>query len=343
MPLIKLEGIDVSYDGKRKVLDQLNLEIEKGELVSLLGPSGCGKTTTLRVIAGLVAPDQGKFMLEGKDYTNLPIHKRAFGIVFQSYALFPHLTVEENIAFGLKMRRLPKSEIANKVQRILQTVDLEHLGKRFPRELSGGQRQRVALGRALVVEPELLLLDEPLSNLDAKLRVKMRMEIRELQQKLKITTLFVTHDQEECFSISDRVAVMNGGIVEQYEKPEVLYKRPATEFVARFVGFENFLKLKYTEGAFYAGNHRFLVSNPSERQNPIGAIRPEDVEITAGAQAGENEVAGRVLVRTFLGKGYQYKIDTPLGEIVANDSGARVYEAEDHVLLHFPPEALVIV
>ena len=219
MSFIQLKNIDVAYDGKKKILNNLCLDIEEGKLISLLGPSGCGKTTTLRVIAGFIEPNGGSFLLNGKDFTKVPIHKRNFGIVFQSYALFPHLTVEENVAFGLKMRKMPQQEIAPKVQEILATVDLADLGKRYPRELSGGQRQRVALARALVVQPELLLLDEPLSNLDAKLRLKMRVEIRELQQKLKITTVFVTHDQEECFSISDKVAVMNGGIIEQYDTP----------------------------------------------------------------------------------------------------------------------------
>lgn len=203
MDLIKLENIDVSYDGKNNILENLNLKIKKGELVSLLGPSGCGKTTTLRVVAGFIEPTGGKVMLDNEDYTKMPVHKRNFGLVFQSYALFPHLTVEENVAFGLKMKKMSKDEINKKVSEMLEVVDMSHLAKRYPKELSGGQRQRVAIARALVIEPSLLLLDEPLSNLDAKLRLKMRVEIRKLQQKLGITTLFVTHDQEECFSISD--------------------------------------------------------------------------------------------------------------------------------------------
>ena len=243
MDLIKLQNINVSYDKKNNILENLNLNIKKGELVSLLGPSGCGKTTTLRVVAGFIEPTAGNFYLGDEDYTKIPVHNRNFGLVFQSYALFPHLTVEENVAFGLKMKKAPKDEINKKVADILETVDMSHLAKRYPKELSGGQRQRVAIARALVIEPSLLLLDEPLSNLDAKLRLKMRVEIRKLQQKLGITTLFVTHDQEECFSISDKVAVLNKGVIEQFDTPENIYSNPATEFVARFVGFENFIDL----------------------------------------------------------------------------------------------------
>jgi len=345
MSFIELNEIDVSYDGKKKVLDHLNLEIEKGQFVSLLGPSGCGKTTTLRVIAGFITPGHGTFCLNGRDYTNIPTHKREFGVVFQSYALFPHMTVAENVAFGLKMRKIPKREIKEKVEEILRTVDLTEYAGRFPKELSGGQRQRVALARALVIEPELLLLDEPLSNLDAKLRLKMRMEIRELQQKLKITTIFVTHDQEECFSISDKVAVMNGGIIEQYDSPEVIYTRPLTEFVARFVGFENFFDLAEKDGEFYVDNIKLKIAHaaPGNGAKRRGTIRPEDVIITDADKGGENILNGVVLVRTFLGKSYQYKVETSLGSFIVNGPNTAVYEVGDEVTLYFPPDKLVVV
>ena len=255
MAFMTLEKIGVSYDKKKQILKGLDLSVEKGELVSLLGPSGCGKTTTLRVVAGFIEPGEGTFTLDGEDMTKVPVHKRNFGIVFQSYALFPHLTVYDNVAFGLRTRKMDKEQIDRKVKEILEVCGLTELSGRSPREMSGGQRQRVALARALVIEPKLLLLDEPLSNLDAKLRISMRVEIKRLQKKLGITTLFVTHDQEECFSISDKVAVMNGGIIEQYDTPEQIYRQPATEFVARFIGFENFLNLKDVgmEGILQAG------------------------------------------------------------------------------------------
>ena len=237
MDLINLQNINVSYDKKNNILENLNLKVKKGELVSLLGPSGCGKTTTLRVVAGFIEPTAGKFLLGDEDYTNIPVHNRNFGLVFQSYALFPHLTVEENVAFGLKMKKMSKEEIRKKVDDILKVVDMSHLSKRYPKELSGGQRQRVAIARALVIEPSLLLLDEPLSNLDAKLRLKMRVEIRKLQQKLGITTLFVTHDQEECFSISDKVAVLNKGVIEQFDTPENIYSNPSNRVCCKICRF----------------------------------------------------------------------------------------------------------
>lgn len=344
MSFIELKSIDVSYDGKKKILDHFNLSIEKGQLVSLLGPSGCGKTTTLRVVAGFISPTNGTFQLNNRNYTNIPTHKREFGIVFQSYALFPHMTVAENVGFGLKMRNAAKQEIEKKVAEILKTVDMEGYEKRFPKELSGGQKQRVALARALVVEPELLLLDEPLSNLDAKLRVKMRMEIRELQQKLKITTIFVTHDQEECFSISDKVAVMNGGLVEQYDTPETIYARPSTEFVARFVGFENFFTLEKREERFFANDMELHIRQvPGDgKAFSKGSIRPEDVVISDGKE-DFNTLEGTVQVRTYLGKSYQYKVKTGLGNFIVDSPGSTLYEVGEKLVLYFPPDKLILV
>ena len=254
MSKVTLNDINVSYDGKTQILKGLNLEIGEGELVSLLGPSGCGKTTTLRVIAGFIIPSSGQLFVDTEEMTKVPVHKRNFGLVFQSYALFPHLSVYENVAFGLKLRKMEKAEMDRKIKEILEVCDLTEYAQRFPKQLSGGQRQRVALARALVIEPRLLLLDEPLSNLDAKLRLNMRVEIKRLQKKLGITTVFVTHDQEECFSISDKVAVMNGGVIEQFGTPEEIYSRPKTEFVARFIGFENFIQLRKTQENTYRAN-----------------------------------------------------------------------------------------
>lgn len=343
MDLINLQNINVSYDKKNNILENLNLKVKKGELVSLLGPSGCGKTTTLRVVAGFIEPTAGKFLLGDKDYTNIPVHNRNFGLVFQSYALFPHLTVEENVAFGLKMKKMTKDEIKSKVDEILKTVDMDHLAKRYPKELSGGQRQRVAIARALVIEPSLLLLDEPLSNLDAKLRLKMRVEIRKLQQKLGITTLFVTHDQEECFSISDKVAVLNKGVIEQFDTPENIYSNPATEFVARFVGFENFIDLKKSSKNTYVSksNVEFSVDRSKDKEEVKATIRPDDIKIVE--ENLENTVEGIVEVRTFLGKAYQYDVKTEIGNLTVNSENTDVYEKGNKIKLHLPSSKIVLL
>ncbi|MBO3445128.1 ABC transporter ATP-binding protein [Clostridium sp. CCUG 7971] len=343
MDLIKLQHINVSYDKKNNILENLNLNVKKGELVSLLGPSGCGKTTTLRVVAGFIEPTAGKFLLEDKDYTKIPVHERNFGLVFQSYALFPHLTVEENVAFGLNMKKVPKDEIKVKVADILETVDMSHLAKRYPKELSGGQRQRVAIARALVIEPSLLLLDEPLSNLDAKLRLKMRVEIRKLQQKLGITTLFVTHDQEECFSISDRVAVLNKGVIEQFDTPENIYSNPATEFVARFVGFENFIDLKKISDNTYVNESgvKFKVDRDKDKTQVKATIRPDDIKIVD--EELENTIEGTIEIRTFLGKAYQYDVKTSMGSIIVNSENSVIYEKGNKVRLQLPSNKIVIL
>lgn len=219
----------------------VNLEIEKGELVTLLGPSGCGKTTTLRMIAGFEFPTSGEIILDGQQINSLPPHKRDMSMVFQSYAIFPHLTVYENIAYGLNVQRLPKPEITERVNRVLDLVHLEGYGHRAPTQLSGGQQQRVALARALVMEPKVLLMDEPLSNLDAKLREEMRTEIRRIQKELNITSVYVTHDQIEAMTLSDRIVVMNLGVIEQIGTPVEMYRFPNSHFVANFIGRANFV------------------------------------------------------------------------------------------------------
>lgn len=348
MALVNLENVRVSYDGKTDILKKLNLDIEKGQLVSLLGPSGCGKTTTLRVIAGFIEPGEGNFIFNDKNYTDLPVYKRNFGLVFQNYALFPHLNVFENVAFGLKLKKIKKAEIKEAVERILEVVDLKDYSSRYPKELSGGQKQRVALARALVIKPDLLLLDEPLSNLDAKLRLKMRVEIRKIQQKLGITTVFVTHDQEECFSISDKVAVMNKGIVEQYDTPENIYSHPETEFVARFVGFENFIDFrKHEKDVFETSSGISLRIDNVEEVDAAqvkGAIRPEDIELLSDEnESGTNIIEGIIEIRTFLGKGYQYSIDTKLGQLIVNSSKEHIYNQGDKVRLFLPSNKLILV
>lgn len=352
MAFMTLKDIDVFYDKKKQVLKGLDLSVEKGELVSLLGPSGCGKTTTLRVVAGFIEPQAGVFTLDGTDLTKVPVHKRNFGLVFQSYALFPHLSVYDNVAFGLKIRKLDKSEIDRRVKNILEVCGLTEFAGRFPQQMSGGQRQRVALARALVIEPKLLLLDEPLSNLDAKLRVNMRVEIKRIQKQLGITTLFVTHDQEECFSISDKVAVMNQGVIEQYGSPESIYRRPATEFVARFIGFENFLNFR-KEGDIYKTETgaEFAVkpsgetargNGSSQSGGLIGTIRPEDIELDREGRT-RNVLDGTIGVRTFLGKSYQYEVDTAAGKLLVNMRTEEVYREGDHVRLYLPEEKVILV
>lgn len=358
MSLLSLKDLKVSY-GDNTVLENMNLSIEEGELVSLLGPSGCGKTTTLRTIAGFLQASNGQFLFNGKDYTKIPVHKRNFGFVFQSYALFPHMSVAENVKFGLKLRKVDKTEASKRVEEMLEIVDLKEYAKKFPAELSGGQKQRVALARALVIKPDLLLFDEPLSNLDAKLRVKMRVEIRKIQQELKITSVYVTHDQEECFSISDKVAIMNNGIIEQMNSPENIYKAPASEFVAKFVGFENFIDLKvntsFGDRNVYEANNgcSFEVKTESVKKGLKvckGAIRPEEIKIVDGGEREsvsvgiqENMIDGTVGISTFLGKEYQYVVDTKIGQLIVNsDAGNRHFKGEK-VLLNLPKEKIILV
>ena len=342
MSLIELQNVSAGY-GKNVILKDFCINIEEGKLVSLLGPSGCGKTTTLRTMAGFIDVLSGKFLFDGKDFSRVPIHKRGFGYVFQSYALFPHLNVFENVAFGLKERKTDKKENQRRVMEMLERVNLNGFEKRLPAEMSGGQRQRVALARALVLQPKLLLLDEPLSNLDAKLRVEMRVEIRRLQQETGITTVYVTHDQEECFSISDQVAIMNGGKIQQMDAPETIYSHPANEFTARFVGFENFIPLKW-DGSEYR-----TVSGGEFHQPYAGvadikaACRPEDIAMEAGMHPGERRLHGHVLVRTFLGKQLQYLVETPEGNFLVNTQITDRYEIGDQVTLFFAPEKTISV
>lgn len=239
--ILQLKDIRKSFDGT-EVLEKLNLDVHRAEFITLLGSSGCGKTTTLRIIAGLESPDSGSVILEGQDITELEPNKRNINTVFQSYALFPHMNVEQNVGYGLKIKKVPKNEIAQKVQEMLKLVQLEEYGKRMPDQLSGGQRQRIAIARALVNEPKVLLLDEPLGALDLKLRRQMQLELKRLQKQLGITFIYITHDQEEAINMSDRIAVMNRGVLEQVGTPNEIYYHPRTSYVADFVGNANILR-----------------------------------------------------------------------------------------------------
>jgi putative spermidine/putrescine transport system ATP-binding protein len=352
MAMLTLENVAVSYD-QQYILKDFNLSVEKGSLISLLGPSGCGKTTTLRLIAGFLEAKEGRFALNGKDYTHVPVNKRNFGFVFQSYALFPHLSVYDNVAFGLRLRKVNKTDIDRRVRRMLDIVNLSGFEMRYPKELSGGQRQRVAIARALVIEPDLLLFDEPLSNLDANLRVNMRVEIRRIQQELGITTVYVSHDQEECFSISDQVAVMNKGVIEQLDKPSTIFKYPTTEFVARFIGFNNFITFDQRHDnldliELKAKGHSFRAIQGEGRgaqKGLKGAIRPDDLKLGTADELTEthNLLQGRVKVSTFLGRSYQYVIETDLGDFTVNKEMEQPYISGQEVRVHFPVEKLIVV
>lgn len=349
MAFVELNNIGVSYDKKdHYVLEDLSIEIQEGELLSLLGPSGCGKTTTLRVIAGLINPQKGQFILDGEDMTDVPVHKRGFGMVFQSYALFPHLNIFDNVAFGLKAQKVSSDVIAEKVQRFIDICGLKGFEHRFPKQLSGGQRQRVALARALVLEPKLLLLDEPLSNLDAKLRVSMRQEIRRIQQQLGITTIFVTHDQEECFSISDKVAIMNQGVIEQFNRPEDIYRHPKNHFVADFIGFENFISVKKQADTFVDGQgvHYEVdeVDLLQDADQAILTIRPADIQMYSGeVREMTNLVHGKIRVRTYLGSGYQYEVASENGHFVVITSDSDMFEIDQEVTLVLPSNRIILL
>jgi putative spermidine/putrescine transport system ATP-binding protein len=291
-PYLRLRNLTKSFQGVIAV-DTLNLDVGKGELVAFLGPSGCGKSTSLRMIAGLSPATSGTIMIAGRDVTQVPPHRRDIGLVFQSYALFPHLSVLKNVTFGLEMRGVPAAEAEKRAREAIALVHLSGREARRPAQLSGGQQQRVALARALVIRPSILLFDEPLSNLDAKLRDEMRTEIRDLQQRLGITAIFVTHDQVEALSMCDKVAVLNGGRLEQFGTPHELYERPATSFVASFVGRSNRL-LGTAEGhGVRIGD--LAIEIPEARRGPVEVIlRPHRITMTEGGAAAAADPAGRV-------------------------------------------------
>jgi putative spermidine/putrescine transport system ATP-binding protein len=298
-----LEGLAKSYGGAPPVVSALSLAVEPGEMVGLLGPSGCGKTTTLRMIGGLIEATAGRVLVDGRDVTGLPPHRRDMGIVFQNYALFPHMTVAQNVAFGLDMRGVKRRDSAGRVEAALDLVQLGTLAARRPRELSGGQQQRVALARALVIEPSILLLDEPLSNLDAKLREEMRGEIGDIQKRLGITTVFVTHDQAEALALCDRIAVMHQGRIAQLGPPADIYERPASEFVADFVGRSNrFEGRAAADGSIALGGLAVRAAAPVPAGAVTVMIRPHRIALGAAPMGPDwNRAAGRVTRVTYVG------------------------------------------
>ena len=294
-------------------LDNFNLEVGVGELVALLGPSGCGKTTALRVVAGLEHQDSGTVLVADENISDVPAHKRNMGMVFQAYSLFPNLTVEENVAFGLQMRKVSKHLRLKKAHELLDLVGLDSQSKRFTHQLSGGQQQRVALARALAFEPEILLLDEPLSALDAQVRVNLREEIRRLQLSLGTTTLFVTHDQEEAMAISDRVGVMNNGVLEQIDTPDTLYNKPTSSFVASFVGTMNRIPTQLSDGHVQIFGKKIpALKNGNESGNVIALVRPESIVI----KSTDQDANAKVLTRLFMGASSNIVCQTKDGTVI---------------------------
>jgi ABC-type Fe3+/spermidine/putrescine transport system ATPase subunit len=314
---LRIQGLAKSYKDVR-VLESIDLDIASGEFFTLLGPSGCGKTTLLRTIAGFQQQDRGEITVRGVRIDDKPAHKRDIGMVFQDYAIFPHLTVAENVAFGLKARSLPRAEIAQRVDESLKMVRLDGYDGRYPAEMSGGQQQRIGLARAMAIRPTLLLMDEPLSNLDAKLRIELREDIRDIQRRLGITTIYVTHDQEEALAVSDRICVMNKGNVEQIGTPYEIYREPVRRFAAGFVGTMNFLPARVDGGRLTVGRQSIPFGEANGQSATEIAFRPENVILTDQAVDGET-LSLRADVRkvTFLGREAHYMLTTEAGEIVA--------------------------
>lgn len=316
--------------GDFTALDRVSIEIEKGEFVCLLGPSGCGKTTLLRLIAGLTDLNGGEITLEGATLSDLPARKRGFGIVFQSYSLFPNMTVAENIGYGLKIRGAPKEDIATRVKELLELVKLPQLADSLPGQLSGGQQQRIALARAIAVDPRVLLLDEPLSALDAKVRAVLRDEIRQVQRTLGIPTLMVTHDQEEALALADKIICMNHGIVVQAGTPEDLYHRPATRFVAEFMGISNLLSADTVARHF----PDLAATRPASEDTYLACIRPEQIEVTP-SETG----AATVRSISFLGNLRRLEVDSPAGPLLVETHGGNPCRTGDRIDLYIAPEA----
>lgn len=321
--IISLSHLSKSYDGK-KVLDDVSIDIRKGEFVTLLGPSGCGKTTTLRLIAGFLAPDEGTILLDRKDISSLPPYKRPFNTVFQRYALFPHLDVYNNIAFGLKLQKMPEDEIDKKVRKVLKMVSMTDYEDRDVESLSGGQQQRVAIARALVNRPKILLLDEPLAALDLKMRKDMQIELKEMHSKLGITFIYVTHDQEEALTLSDTIVVMNEGKIQQIGTPADVYNEPQNEFVADFIGDSNILNATMIkdERVEFIGHEFECVDKGFGENTPVDVVvRPEDIYIMNKTEG--SQFTATVRTCTFKGVHYEMFVDTDLGyELMIQDYNA---------------------
>lgn len=355
MAEVKIENLLKRFENVTAV-DHVSLTIRSGEFLSLVGPSGCGKTTTLNLIAGFIHPDEGKISVDGESISQVPIHKRKLGMVFQSYALFPHMTIMDNIAFGLRMQKLDGSVIRREVGRALELVRLPGVENRYPRQLSGGQQQRIALARALVIHPKVLLLDEPLSNLDAKLRKEMRVELKDIQKTVGITTIFVTHDQEEALSLSDRLAVMNGGRVEQTGAPIEIYESPKNEFVSSFIGETNILSATVLEArerelsVDIQEAQPITIPKPSDfkpriREEIKISIRPEKLCFAPESEERAPCLFGTVDHVVFLGNMTYYTVKTQSHSmrVICQNLAAKTYAVGDRVRLEYRPENCRII
>ena len=320
--------------GNDTIINGLSLQVNPGEFFTLLGPSGCGKTTLLRMIIGFNSIEGGTFRINDRVINDIPTNKRNIGMVFQNYAVFPHMSVFDNVAFGLKNRKVPKNEIQERVDRILKVVKIDHLKDRMPAKLSGGQQQRVALARAIVIEPEVLLMDEPLSNLDAKLRVEMRNAIKRIQQQFGITTVYVTHDQEEALAVSDRIAVMNNGVIQQIDVPSRIYQRPVNQFVSNFIGLSNFLKativvqggqrcLSFQDEPSYRLPMENLKNDVTQGMEVLVAVRPEEFVLSKEKTEG---IPAVVQSSVFLGTSTHYFLKLPGGQEVEAVQGTDMWE-----------------
>jgi putative spermidine/putrescine transport system ATP-binding protein len=347
MAFLDLTNVSKIFPQGAAVKD-FNLSVERGEFVSFLGPSGCGKTTTLRMIAGFETPSSGTIRLDGADITNKPPNQRNVGMVFQSYALFPNMTVADNIGFGLKVTKKPADEIKKRVDEMLALIQLPVKSNSYPYQLSGGQQQRVALARALAIRPQVLLLDEPLSALDAKIRVELRSEIRHIQQQLGITTVYVTHDQEEALSLSDRIVVMSGGKMEQVGTPFEIYNFPTTAFTASFVGQLNLLPVTMADtGTCALNGQKLKIGQPTQiayGQQARLALRPEELHI--GKAEGSNQLNGTVESVTFLGSIVRVRVDLG-GSLISvdlfNERTLTLPKVGEQVTVNFPPHACWIL
>ncbi|MFL5258589.1 MAG: ABC transporter ATP-binding protein [Hyphomicrobiales bacterium] len=351
-PAVALSGVTLAY-GPFVAVKDVDLTIVKGSFVTLLGPSGCGKTTILRSIAGLVVPDAGEIRVAGRRVNEIPIHERNIGLVFQNYALFPHKTVFDNVAFGLKYRKVARPEIARKVKRALDMVRLPGVEEKLPSELSGGQQQRIALARAIVIEPDVLLLDEPLSALDANLREEMRTELKIIQREVGITTIFVTHDQEEALAMSDEIVVMNHGIIEQKGSPEDVYRAPRSQFVASFLGQSNLIP--GTVRSVHDGAAEIVLPNGSTLSTSVPSRLAEDAKVTVVVRAQrvgieplgaahENRLSGRIVTTSYLGGSAIYLVDCGGLTLQANNIiQDRVHREGEEVLVAIAPSDCVLL
>ncbi|GAB4112227.1 MAG: ABC transporter ATP-binding protein [Candidatus Caldatribacteriota bacterium] len=355
MAILKVENLNKNF-GKVRAVQKVSFEAPEGKVLSLLGPSGCGKTTTLRCIAGFENPDDGKIYLDNRDITNIPPEKRGIGMVFQNYALWPHMTVYGNLAFGLQIRKISKEEINKRIKRVLEIVQLSGYEDRFPRQLSGGQQQRIAMARALVFEPEIMLLDEPLSNLDAKLREEMRFEFTEMQKKLGITAVYVTHDQAEALVISDKIVILDQGKIIQSGTPKEIYAHPINKFVAGFIAVSSFMEgeidsfipeekkiiVKTNDGLIIYGYNNHL----SLGQKVAVAIRTNVIKFVAekelDLQKKINIFRGKIIQASYLGNTIDYRIKVGRWEVRTNSDAKYNFQVGEEVFFYLPPEEIVI-